>query len=52
MLENMLSYSLGNSMVHVKDFPDVRVKGIQDYLNFVLRESPYHHIIPVGRNDA
>ena len=31
-------------MVHVKDFSDVRVKGIQDYVNFVLRESPSYNL--------
>ena len=44
ILENTLSHSVGNSIVHVKDVPNVRVKGIQDYVNFVLRESPPYNL--------
>ena len=47
----IISTSLDNCKVYVKDFPGARVRCMQDYVRPTLRENPDHVIIHIGTND-
>ena len=46
-----ISSSLDNCKVYVKDFPEARVRCMQDYVRPTLRENPAHIIIHIGTDD-
>ena len=47
----IISTSLDNCKVYVKDFPGARVRCMQDYIRPTLKENPDHIVIHVGTNN-